>query len=201
MTREGGVVVAKPLSRVSWKRFAGGERRRWMDGWLCAFPCQYVDKSFWRDVGRREVFSVTSRHGGPKGNENDAFRRPFVAYPLYIYIYIYSFVPFCSFLSFFFISILILPRFAAFLFSFSISRPTDPPFSLRSTRGKLTATLIPLLFSFFFLFRNLAGEIYRCIRNKGEINCGVKVGNCSRFVVTEIVKRESFDWETLEGRF
>lgn len=145
----GVVVVAKPLSRVSWKRFAGGERRRWMDGWLCAFPCQYVDKSFWRDVGRREVFSVTSRHGGPKGNENDAFRRPFVAYPLYIYIYIYSSVPFCSFLSFFFISILILPRFAAFLFSFSISRPTDPPFSLRSTRGKLTATLIPLLFSFF----------------------------------------------------
>lgn len=67
----------------------------------------------------------------------------------YIYIYIYSSVPFCSFLSFFFISILILPRFAAFLFSFSISRPTDPPFSLRSTRGKLTATLIPLLFSFF----------------------------------------------------
>lgn len=117
----GVVVVAKPLSRVSWKRFAGGERR-WMDGWLCAFPCQYVDKSFWRDVGRREVFSVTSRHGGPKGNENDAFRRPFVAYPLYIYIYIYILlspsVPFFLSFSFPFLSSLVSRLF----FFLSLSR-------------------------------------------------------------------------------
>lgn len=105
-------VVAKPLSRASWKRFAGREE---MDGWLCAFPCQYVDKSFWRDVGRREVFSVTSRHGGPKGNENDGFNRgddPLSFSPLYIYILL---SPSVLFFFFFFISILILLRFVLYL--------------------------------------------------------------------------------------
>lgn len=131
-------------------------------------------------------------------------RRPFVV-SLYTCIYIYLSVPFCSFLFFSSISILsILLRSVAFLFSFfSISRPTDLRFSLRSTRGKLTATLIPLLFFSFFLSffetsppRFIGARINRCIRNKSEINCGAKVGNCrARFVVREILKRESFGKE------
>lgn len=185
--REGGV-AALLLNRFLEQ--AGNDsraERRWMDG--CArSPANTSINHSDETWGGEKFLALRAATVVRKATKTMALTGETTLCRSPLYIYIHPSVPFCSFLFFFFFSFPFLSSFV----SFSISRPTDLRFSLRSTRGKLTATLIPWLF-FFFFFRNLAAEIYRCIRNKGEINCGVKVGNCrARFVVREIVKRESF---------
>lgn len=184
--REGGV-AALLLNRFLEQ--AGNDsraERRWMDG--CArSPANTSINHSDETWGGEKFLALRAATVVRKATKTMALtgETTLCRSPLYIYT---SFCP-LLFFSFLFFSFPFLSSFV----SFSISRPTDLRFSLRSTRGKLTATLIPLLFFFFFFFRNLAAKIYRCIRNKGEINCGVKVGNCrARFVVREIVKRESF---------
>lgn len=183
--REGGV-AALLLNRFLEQ--AGNDsraERRWMDG--CArSPANTSINHSDETWGGEKFLALRAATVVRKATKTMALtgETTLCRSPLYIYT---SFCPllFFSFF-FFFISILILLRFVLYLAPHrsSILASIDA----RKINGHVNS------FAFFlFFFRNLAAEIYRCIRNKGEINCGVKVGNCrARFVVREIVKRESF---------